>query len=448
MQRRLGHRAPRLLVSGITAALLLLCSPLSQARITVKSFDGRHASTHTRLVFETDAPPRYDYDHQDQVAEPTLVLYLKDTKLAARIPRRTTKSSQLIRGLERKVIKQGNGIEDVRFTFKLAPKTTVKISTLPPAGAYRHRLLVDFSHAKPSNHQRPRTAIRYSSKNPAVVAIDAGHGGADPGATAHGLLEKDITLAIANYVVDALDQFPDIKGHLIRSQDVSVSLRKRVRLARALFADFFVSIHADAFKDPEASGVSVYTKSDQASTSSEAGAWLASRVNRDIVDLPTHSQVTGVLAGLTAEATRTASLDYGTAVLNALGRTTTRLRSNRVEQGDFTVLTAPDIPSILIETGFITNPREAEMLASDRHRRQLATHIAQALATHIHDQQSASGHSAPPPRVASTEVYRVALGDTLNEIAKTFNLLPSSLARYNNIHNEDDLKVGDVLLIP
>lgn len=431
-------------VALLFIAVFLVASP-SQARVTIQTFEDRHSPNQTRLVFEVDNSPIHQYDYQSQGPNPTLMLRFTNAKLAARIPN-SLRTSRFIEEFSRKALRQANGDEDVQFNFRLAPDTEVEISTLAPIGNHRHRLLVDLSPADPDTDAHNRTSGNYKQANlEVVVAIDAGHGGEDPGAIAHGLLEKDITLAIANYVVDELDKASGIKGLLIRSQDVTVGLEKRIHVARTLRADLFVSIHADAYINPDASGVSVYTYADQSGASSDAVAWLASRANTDIVGLPPDGQVTDVLASLAAQANRAASFEYGSYVLSALGRST-RLHSDHVEQGDFTVLTATDTPSILIETGFITNPHEAELLGSTRHQRKIATNIARALIAYINQQSYVTKWMQP--NTTSTEIYTVAMGDTLNKIAETFNLAPSSLANYNDIRNEDDLKAGDILLIP
>lgn len=436
----------RLVVAALALLVIALVVPsLSQARVTVQTFDDRHSPNHTRLVFETNNLPLYYYDHKSQGPNPTLRLRLGSTKLATRIPNRM-RSSRFIEEFSRKAVKQGNGDEDVEFIFDLVPETAVKISILPPAGEHQHRLLVDLSKTESDTGIRSKNSDSYTKVNDyVVVAVDAGHGGDDPGAMAHDLHEKDITLAIANYIVDELAKSAGIKGLLIRSQDVSVSLRQRIHIARALRADLFVSIHADAYINPEASGMSVYTYADRSGASSDAVASLASHANSGIVDLPPAGQVTDVLASLAAQANRAASVDYGSSVLAALGRST-RLHSDHIEQGDFTVLTATDIPSILIETGFITNPREAELLGSIRHQRKIAKNIAHALVAYI-DQQSRDTNWMQP-HTTNTDIYTVAIGDTLNKIAEAFDLAPSSLARYNDIRNKDDLKAGDILFIP
>lgn len=212
-----------------------------------------------------------------------------------------------------------------------------------------------------------------------TVAIDAGHGGEDPGAQGHrGTHEKDVTLAIARRVKAKIDEQPNMRGFLVRDGDYFIPLGQRVVKARKVQADLFVSIHADAFVNSDARGSSVFALSDRGATSA-AARWLAKRendadliggVNLDVKD----AYLKQTLLDLSQTATINDSLKLGKAVLSELGGINT-LHKGAVEQAGFAVLKAPDIPSILVETAFITNPQEEARLTDDAYQDKLATAI-------------------------------------------------------------------------
>ena len=216
-----------------------------------------------------------------------------------------------------------------------------------------------------------------------IVAIDAGHGGEDPGALGRrGTQEKDVTLAIARKLKERIDRAPNMRAVLIRDGDYYVPLNMRVHKARRVNADLFVSIHADAFIKPHARGSSVFALSERGATSA-AARWLARReneadliggVNLDIKD-PYLKQT---LLDLSQTATISDSLKLGKAVLSQLGEINT-LHKASVEQASFAVLKAPDIPSILVETAFISNPEEEGRLRSDAYQNKMADALAQGI---------------------------------------------------------------------
>jgi N-acetylmuramoyl-L-alanine amidase len=209
-----------------------------------------------------------------------------------------------------------------------------------------------------------------------IVAIDPGHGGEDPGAIGpSGLREKDVVLQIATKLHDRINARPGMRAVLTRNGDYFVPLQERVAKARRLQADLFVSVHADAFLTPKARGASVFALS-QSSASSAAARWMARRENASdaIGGIPQQAsrdaQVLRTLLDMTTSAQIKDSLKVGREVLQHIGRVG-RLHKDHVEQAGFAVLKAPDIPSILVETAFISNPEEEQRLRSDRYQNQL-----------------------------------------------------------------------------
>ena len=209
-----------------------------------------------------------------------------------------------------------------------------------------------------------------------IVALDPGHGGEDPGAIGpKGLREKDVVLAVALALRDKLNAQPNMRAFLTRDADFFVPLAERVKKARRVQADLFISLHADAFTNPEARGASVFALSDRGATST-AARWLASKENAADavggVNQRAHNDayVMRTLLDMSTTAQVKDSLRVGSEVLGQLDRVA-HLHKPRVEQAGFAVLKAPDIPSILVETAFISNPDEERKLASAEYRKEL-----------------------------------------------------------------------------
>ncbi len=232
-----------------------------------------------------------------------------------------------------------------------------------------------------ANSNSDDKAKRYSSK--VIVVIDPGHGGKDPGATGpSGTHEKKVVLAIAKRLQSAINSNPGFKAVLTRGDDRYLSLRYRLALAREYHGDLFVAIHADAYINASASGASVFALSSRGATS-EAARWLAQRENQselmggvDLADKdPT---LRSVLIDLSQTATISASLQMGSGIISHL-RSVVPMHVKHVEQAAFVVLKSPDIPSLLIETGFLSNPTEEQQLTMASHQERLADAIAQGI---------------------------------------------------------------------
>ena len=232
-----------------------------------------------------------------------------------------------------------------------------------------------------------------------TVAIDAGHGGEDPGAKGrYGTYEKDVTLAIARKLKARVDAEPNMRGVLVRDGDYYVPLHERVDKARRVRAELFVSIHADAFVRPDARGSSVFALSRRGATSA-AARWLAKReneadliggVNLDVSD----PYLKETLLDLSQDGTIHHSIKLGRAVLAELGELNT-LHKPRVEQAGFAVLKAPDVPSILVETAFISNPAEERKLGKPEYQEQMASAILAGILKYF-----SQNPSPPPERLA------------------------------------------------
>lgn len=320
-----------------------------------------------------------------------------------------------------------NSPNTVRLVFDLRAEINPQVFTLAPVGEYKYRFVIDFYPARPidpiasliqkgnwldsapadnSGGQIPE--IQPQPQQPAIaqnnppptnnsaklgnkpkmdrmitIALDPGHGGEDPGATgSRGNHEKNVVLAIAKLLKTRIDAEPNMRAMMTRDSDFFVPLGMRVVKARNVQADLFVSIHADAFINPSARGSSVFALSESGA-SSTAARWLANKENAaDLiggVNIKSHDkQLASVLLDLSTTAQINDSMRLGRAVLDQLGDIN-RLHKGRVEQAGFAVLKAPDIPSILVETAFISNPEEEARLVDDAYQRKLADAILQGI---------------------------------------------------------------------
>ena len=285
----------------------------------------------------------------------------------------------------------------VRLVLDLKAEVKPQVFTLKPFAEYGHRLVLDLyplvapdplaALIEQSNKAVPPAVEKLPGKTPekpkvvrlATIVIDAGHGGEDPGARGRlGSREKDITLLIAQRLKALIDAEPEMRAVLTRDGDYYLPLQTRVDKARRVKADLFVSVHADAFIRPHARGSSVFALSERRATS-EAARWLAKKENEaDLVGGVNLDVKDRYLAQTLLDLSQTATIDYslrlGNAVLGELGQVNT-LHKAHVEQASFAVLKSPDVPSILVETAFISNPEEEKRLNDDAYQDSLARAI-------------------------------------------------------------------------
>ena len=430
------------------------------------------APDNTRLVFDLSGPVQHSVFIL--TAPDRLVIDVSGAKLATRFDNLALSNTPItgMRSAQRTP-------EDLRVVIDLSAQVTPKSFMLAPNQQYGHRLVVDLfdqeAGAAPglpvtqvaSAPPVPVTPTRVPAKltpvpggkRDIVIAIDAGHGGEDPGALSpvKGQFEKHVTLAIAKELQRQINAEKGFRGELVRTGDYFIPLRKRTDIARKKGADLFVSIHADAAPRAAAFGASVYALSDRGATS-ETARWLADSENQsDLiggagnVSLDDKDRMlAGVLLDLSMTASLSSSLNVGNKVLSNMGRITP-LHKRRVEQAGFMVLKSPDIPSILVETGFISNPNEARKLASAGHQQALARSIVAGVRQFFQQNpppgsyvawQRDNGKLAQGPRE-----HVVSSGESLALIALRYQVSLGALRSANSLRS-DVIKVGQTLQIP
>ncbi len=386
------RRACRWLV--LPAAHLIAPSKAWSAAARIASARLWPAQEYTRVIIEGPAP----IPHQLLMLKDPhrVVLDLEGVELSPeleRLPAYVQSTDPYIAGI--RIAR--NSPDVLRIVLDLKTETRPQLFALPPVATFGHRVVLDLypltpvdplmalleekgvvgGGAKPAGAAQDRipearAEAKRSERRKIIVALDAGHGGEDPGAVGQrGTMEKDVALAIARKLRTLIDAEPGMRATMTRDDDYFVPLATRVRKAQAVQADLFVSIHADAFRERSARGSSVFALSE-GGASSAAAKWLAQKenaadliggVNVDVRD----PMLARTLIDLSQTAQISDSLKVGRHVLDGIG-TVNPLHKAAVEQAGFAVLKAPDIPSILVETAFISNPDEELKLRSDRHQ--------------------------------------------------------------------------------
>lgn len=344
------------------------------------------------------------------------------------------------------------GAGALRVVFDLATAVRPKTFLLSPAAGAGHRLVIELhaADAAPSTAKTLQDMVPNTGRD-VLIAVDAGHGGQDPGARgAKGTWEKQITLAVARELARQINAERGLKAILIRDGDHFIPLQQRYRKAREARADLFVSIHADAFNKPSASGASVFVMS-QRGASSEAARWLADRENAaDLVGGVTlddkDNTLAKVLLDLSQSATMKASEDVAENVLSAL-KQVVKTHKAQVERANFVVLRSPDVPSLLVETAFISNPGEEKKLNDPAHRQRLSAAILAGVRNYFTARPLPGTWLAAQQGRHRASEHLVSRGDTLSGIANRHGVSVASLRQENRLQS-DVLRIGQRLRIP
>lgn len=427
------------LIALVAAAPQLAGAATTVENVRLWSEDGR-----TRVVLDLSRPAKhaiFTLRGPDR-----LVVDLADSRLANSLKKLPTGGA--IRSIRTGV--RANG--QLRVVLDLNHEVRSRSFTAGPNDNYGDRLVIDLQQ-QGNIRAVKRASEGYVSGRDIVVAIDAGHGGHDPGAVGRGRTrEKDVALIVSKNLASRINAEPGMKAVLVRSSDYYVDHRDRMEIARKAKADLFVSIHADAVDDRRARGASVYVLSLKGA-SDEAAKRLAERENASSlvggVSLADKDPVlASVLLDLSQNAALSASLDVGGDVIAQLAKIG-KVHRRSVQQAGFLVLKSPDVPSILVETAYISNPEEEKKLRSRSHQDKLAIAILAGVRKYFYEN--------PPPNTlialnqkrgpAQPVKHVISRGDTLSEIAERYNVSMSAIRSANKLRS-DNVQVGQTLRIP
>lgn len=435
---------------GFLIVALSVVSLSAGAATSVESLRVWRAPDHTRLVLDLSGPVSHKIFLLSNPKR--LVVDISDSQMRASLSGLVLAETPI-----ETVRSAARNKNDLRVVLDLSKAVKPRSFTLKKHGGKNDRLVIDlFDVDAPSTHKKV-VAKPKGKKRDIIIAIDAGHGGEDPGALGpRKLREKNVVLAISKELAAQINRTRGFRAELIRSGDYYIPHKKRRDLARDKRADLFVSIHADAFKSPKPFGASVFALSHRGA-SSETARYLATRENESdliggygSVSLDDKDKVlAGVLVDLSMTATLGSSLEVGSEVLSKLGGIAP-LHKKRVEQAAFAVLKSPDVPSILVETGFISNPTEAKKLSTSSYRHKLATAVFSGIKEYFRKNPPAGSNLAfdntAQPKGLSRE-YVVARGDTLSTLARRFNSSVKEIKKLNAMPNTV-VKVGQRLRVP
>ncbi len=420
--------------------LLLIASPALAGTVTIENVRIWPAPDSTRVVFDISGPVKHN---TFMLTSPyRAVIDLKNTTMSSQ----TTQPSEVDKYLRRVRTATSNG-NDFRVVLDLKKMVTYKSFQLKPNKHYGYRLVIDLYGDEEQKIKTTKIDRKLTPADPlrdVVIGIDAGHGGEDPGAKGpRGNYEKNVVLKIAKQLTGIINKERGMQAVLIREGDYYMSLRKRIKKARKHKADLFISIHADAFHDARVHGSSVYVLS-QKGASSEAAKWLAKNENEaDLIGGVSLDQKDNMLASVLLDLSQTASLeasiDIADRVLKGLKRLG-KVHKRSVQSAGFAVLKSPDIPSILIETAFISNPDEERKLLSRKHQRNMANAILVGLRGYFKD-------FAPTGTLLASRKHVIERGDTLSTIAQQYNVSMEKLRQFNRLKG-DLVRTGQTLQIP
>lgn len=397
----------------------------------------------TRLVFDLGASVKYQVD---TLANPyRLSIDINKGSLKTDIGK-ITLPNKLV-----KKIRHSQTKDNLRVVLDLKNDVVAKDFTLKPFQNYGHRLVIDLREkgAKKQVVKTAESAIKNKDRD-IIIAIDAGHGGEDPGAIGKkGTREKNVTLAVAKRLSTMINAEKGFKAYLTRSGDYYVGLEKRTKLARQQKADLFISLHADGFTDSRVKGASVWVLSSRGADS-EMGKWLEQREkSSDLLGGVESLQnkdplVAKVLLDLSMHYSVGASIKAAEKVRHQLSRKMAKMHGRGLRKAAFMVLRMPDIPAMLVEMAFISNPTEEKRLKTVAEQKKISKAIIAGVKAYFRDNPPDGSYYAS---LGKSRSYKVKRGDTLSQIAASFGVSQRRLKSHNKLKS-DNLRIGQTLAIP
>lgn len=420
--------------------------PLSFAKNAIEGLRIWPSPNTTRLVLDLSETPKYSYFTLQ--SPDRLVLDIEDTAKTFDFSK-VANESQLVKKVRYSKAKKSSS---VRVVIELSKKLEKNIFALPPTSPYGDRLVIDLNDPVSAV---PKVVLdaKSSPDRDIIVVIDAGHGGEDPGSIGRGgSYEKNVTLGIAKRLESLINKEKGLKAIMTRTGDYYISPNKRPQLARKHKADLLVSIHADAFTTPQPNGASVWVLSMKRANT-ELGRWME-RTERHsellggaaeiIQDTANERYLAQALLDMSMDHSLTTSYDLSRDVISHLGKVT-RLHKRKPQAASLAVLTSPDIPSVLVETGFISNPKEEKNLNWSAYRQKLAQSIFDGVKQHF--KGSPPDGSLWAKWKQEHRTHKVRSGESLSLLAQRYKVQVSTLKKANNL-NTDVVRIGQVLTIP
>ncbi len=396
----------------------------------------------TRLIYVINSPVKY---HIFLIQKPNrLITDLYNTRLITNLNRHLP-SQGVIKNIRSSKHKKGM----LRIVLDLKKPIKYRSYLLSSKHSKQKKLVVDlwpkYYSTSTKSTKSAVTLLSHGKLRNIIIVIDPGHGGRDPGATGqYGTHEKNVVLAISRDLQKLLNRQYGFKADLTRNGDYFISLRRRLAIARRDHGDMFIAIHADGYKNRYAHGASVFALSQRGATS-EAARWLAQKENESELGhvlANKSNMLRSVLIDLAQTASISTSLIIGNSIVHQLIRVT-RLHHGFVEQAAFVVLKEPDIPSLLIETGFISNAREESNLRNPKYQHEIAHALMLGIVDYFkHRPPSKTFLAAKRDKKSS---YKVQKGDTLIRIAEQNDMSVKKLESLNHLSRNNTIKIGQVL---
>ncbi|WP_297817657.1 N-acetylmuramoyl-L-alanine amidase [uncultured Paraglaciecola sp.] len=430
----------------LTSFLLMAFTTASFANNTIEGLRIWPSPNTTRLVFDLADTPTYTYFTLKNPQR--LVIDIENTPRNFDF-KKVANESKLVKKVRYSTAKNP---QSVRVVIELNKKLKKNIFALPPTAPYGNRLVIDLNDSD-SAAQKIVLNSKSTTDRDIVIVIDAGHGGEDPGSIGpSGSYEKDVTLGIAKRLESLIGKEKGMKAVMTRAGDYYISPNKRPQLARKHKADMFVSIHADAFTTPVPRGASVWVLSMKRANT-ELGRWLENTERHSellggaaeiIQDTANERYLAQTFLDMSMDHSLTTSYDVSRDMLKHL-KNVTSLHKDKPQGASFAVLTSPDIPSILVEMGFISNPQEEKNLNWSKYRQKMAQSLFNGLKQHF--KGSPPDGSLWAKWKQENRTHRVRSGESLSLLAQRYNVQISTLKKANNL-NTDVVRIGQVLTIP
>lgn len=426
---------------------LFACTPLwAWADNSVDSVRVWPSPDKTRVVFDLSDTPDYSYFTLYQQKPYRLVIDFNNTSLKAGLEN-LGKDSLLVDKIRTSSPKNANS---TRIVIELDSKSDANLFTLPANESYKDRLVIDLP-GKSKELSGPAKSVSELKDRRVTIAIDAGHGGDDPGSIGpRGTYEKHVVIRIATALAKLINDDPGMQAYLIRTGDYYVGLNERPQKAWDVKADFFVSIHADAFRTPQPSGASVWVLSKRRADS-EVGRWLENREQQsellggvtDILSKNGHEPyLAETLLDMSMDSSIAGAYSAAKHIIDEMAGVT-KMHKKTPQAASFAVLKSPDKPSLLVETGFISNPREEQLLTSNAHQQKLARALYNGIRRYFVSNPIDNTYLANQ----SSFSYTVKSGDSLSVLAQRYNTTVKAIKSENKL-TSNSLKIGQKLTIP